>query len=551
MNNQSSQKNNSYLQASLAKVPFLLSLQDRKPLSVTYGCFDRNYWGWKFIDFPGPRFQEGVCALAFFYSVDFSGNYLFKNKRIFEWLLAGMDYWAKLAHKNGCFDEAYPYEQSFAATVFTVFYVGEAFLAVSGEIPEPLKGKLTETFSRAGEWLCRNDERHGILSNHLAAAASALHNAYLITGNKRFQERCDYFLQKIYRHQSQEGWFEEYGGADPGYQTLCLFFLARLWQRTKDDVLLEKIRSAIEFLSYLLHPDASIGGEYASRNTEFYFPAAFEMFAEKLTLARKIAQFMRKGIEVQMSAGLSAMDSYNFFPMLNNYIFAGLNVLAQESSEELPFQRKFQRYYKEAGIYIKSSDKYYAIVGVSKGGVIKVFDKEKGSLSYSDCGYWMKLKNEDIFSSQSLDRSRVACFEGDKITLSSRFSPAARKIFHPGLFILFRVFTLSLGRIPFFSYRIKSALVKALVLKKKNIGCVLSRSIEFKDNQIDIMDSIENADIKEPAFLARGDRFTTIHMGSSQYFQRGELEPEYFKSENLLESTPCKKLIKFEKTINF
>ena len=25
-------------------------------------------------------------------------------------------------------------------------------------------------------------------------------------------------------HQSEEGWFKEYDGADPGYQTLCLLF---------------------------------------------------------------------------------------------------------------------------------------------------------------------------------------------------------------------------------------------------------------------------------------------------------------------------------------
>jgi hypothetical protein len=137
------------------------------------------------------------------------------------------------------------------------------------------------------------------------------------------------------------------------------------------------------------------------------------------------------------------------------------------------------------------------------------------------------------------------------IELSSRFSQTTGKIFHPGLFIFFRILTLSLGRLPFFASWIKCALVKALVLKKINIGCILSRTIEFKDNQIHIIDIIDNIDSVNPVFLTRGDKFTTIHMGSSQYFQKSELEAEYFKVDNLLEGIRDKKLIRFEKTIIF
>jgi hypothetical protein len=361
-------------------------------------------------------------------------------------------------------------------------------------------------------------------------------------------------LQKIYAHQSDEGWFEEYGGADLGYQTLCSFFLAKIWQHTKDELLLEKLEKSIEFLSYFVQPDSTISGEYASRNTEFYFPGAFEILAEKFAVARKIAQFMKEGIESQKTAGLPAMDAYNFLPMLNNYIFTGLSAaVSEDTSQEppLPFQRKFQKYYKEAGIYIKSSDKYYSIVGVSKGGIIKIFDKEKKTLLYSDCGYLMRSKNGAVSSSQSLDRSRIACFSGDKIELSSQFCKVTGGIFYPGSFILFRIFTLSLGRLPFFAYWVKCALVKALVLKKKNISCALLRSVEFKDDQIHIIDTIKDLVNAKPVFLLRCDKFTTIHMGSSQYFQKSELDAEYFKDVNLLKDIPDKKLVKFEKTINF
>ena len=37
----------------------------REPRSPTAGCCDRTYWAWKFVDFPGARFQEALCVLSF------------------------------------------------------------------------------------------------------------------------------------------------------------------------------------------------------------------------------------------------------------------------------------------------------------------------------------------------------------------------------------------------------------------------------------------------------------------------------------------------------
>ena len=57
-----------YFEAICREAPRVLGLMDREPLSPTRGCMDRTYWGWKFTDFPGARFQEGVCVLSFLYT---------------------------------------------------------------------------------------------------------------------------------------------------------------------------------------------------------------------------------------------------------------------------------------------------------------------------------------------------------------------------------------------------------------------------------------------------------------------------------------------------
>ena len=40
---------------ALDDVAKILTLQDRNPHSPTYGCFDRNYWHYRIIDFPSGK----------------------------------------------------------------------------------------------------------------------------------------------------------------------------------------------------------------------------------------------------------------------------------------------------------------------------------------------------------------------------------------------------------------------------------------------------------------------------------------------------------------
>ena len=147
---------------------------DREPDSRTAGCCDRTYWAWKFVDFPGARFQEALCVLSFLYATDGPGNRQYRNPRLLEWIGNGLRFWSRIQYADGSFDEAYPFERSLAATAFTSFYIGEALGFLGSDLPADIRGSALETLERAGRWLSTNDESHGFLSNHLAAAAAAL-----------------------------------------------------------------------------------------------------------------------------------------------------------------------------------------------------------------------------------------------------------------------------------------------------------------------------------------------------------------------------------------
>jgi len=319
-----------YGRTILEQAPRVLSLMDRERISPTAGCCDRTYWAWKFVDFPRARFQEALCVLSFLYATKLNDSPYFGNPRLLEWIGAGLRFWSEIQHRDGSFDEAYPFERSLAATAFTSFYVGEALDFLGSELPKGILESVHHAMARAGQWLTKNDETHGFLSNHLAAAAAALYHVYRITDDDKLERRSRYFLERIMERQSREGWYEEYGGADPGYQTHGSFYLARYWEMSKDEDVRESLARSMTFLAYFVHPDGSLGGEYASRNTQTYYPAAFEIFAMRHPAAAWIADKMRPSVLSGAAAGLRSVDAYNYFPFLNNVVFAYILVLGRE-----------------------------------------------------------------------------------------------------------------------------------------------------------------------------------------------------------------------------
>lgn len=529
-------KNNFYLQACINRIPQLLSMQDRDPASKTYGSFDRTFWSWKFSDFPGARFQEGVHSQAFLYKFPFEGNYLFEQPSLLRWIEAGLVYWQKIQYKDGSFDEAYPFERSLGASAFTSFYLSEVFSLLAGDLNEKVRAGLRQSLLRAADWLCSADEKHGILSNHLAAAAAALYNIYEISGQARFHRRSEYFLEIIFSHQSKEGWFEEYGGADIGYLTHCLFFLEKIWRRSKDPSMRRSLERALEFISYFIHPDGTIGGEYGSRNTEFYFPAVFEILASEFPVAASVAAFLRPYVENGHTAGLAAMDAYNFFPVFNNYLHAGLNFSDLRNHSFLPKDKSFIKYFDDAGLYIRSTSSYYAVCGLSKGGVIKIFDKKHSRLKDSDCGYWGRFLRGDFVTTQYLRRPFCVSFSGNKLCLKTFFSKVPQKIFDPVLFIFFRLFLLTLGRSRMIGYFIKRLLVKILIIKKSVLKSSLKREIIFEEDSILIRDELNLSKGDPFVFLTKGSKFVSMHMGSSRYFQKNELVLPV-EEKNMIDST--------------
>ncbi len=515
-----------YAEALLAQAPRLLGAMDREAPSPTAGCCDRRFWAWKFVDFPAPRFQESVCALAYLHATPLPGSPYHGNPRLLEWIAMALRYWAGLQHADGSFDEAYPFERSLAATAFTAFYVAEALEWAGEQLPPEVVAPTRAAVLRAAGWLVRHDETHGVLSNHLAAAAAALHHAWRISGDAALESRCRFFLDRILDHQSGEGWYEEYGGADPGYQSHGSFYLARYLELSGDERVAESLLGSVRFLAHFAHPDGSFGGEYGSRNTQTYYPAAFEMLASRSGEAAWLADAMRPSVASGAAVGAAAIDAHNLCPLVNNLVFAHRARCDPNASRRQPVEPSpgpGRVVFPEAGIVRVRRRAYDAYVATTKGGVVQVFDRLRGRLVYSDCGYVGRSRRGALVATQYADPHRRVSVGEDRIEVEGGLVAVSRPTLSPWTLVGFRLFTLSIGRLAPVARWLKDRLVYVLIRRRRPLDLRFERSIEFAEDEVVVRDRLRGG---EPlARLGWAVRFATIHMGSSRYFVPNELEP--------------------------
>jgi hypothetical protein len=506
-----------YRRAALAEAWRLTSLVDRNPFSATRGSLSRTHWGWKFEDFPFPRMQEGVYALARLHALPGNDNPFFDRSDVRAWIEWAFEYWASRQHRNGAFDEAYPYEQCLAATAFTSFYVAHAFRLHQQHLPASLQERVKASLVAAGDWLIDNDETHGVLSNHLAVAVAALELIARIGGDARHSRRARHFLDRIFAHQSEEGWMREYDGADIGYGTHGLFYLASYWEVTGCRDTLAALRRFARFLAHFVHPDGTIGGEYSSRNTEFYYPAGFEILSHECPASAGIAAYMRSSIAERRACGVWAMDAFNFMPMLNNVLFAMDAARSGVAIEPVACERTpFSRYFEHCGLWIVNGERHYSIVGLSKGGTACVFDKRDRRLAARHAGL-VAFAGRRRFTSQDYTlRPRVDWSEDETTArVQVPWKVFGQMAFSPTLFIGFRLFNLSFGRLPAVSRWLKRILVHVLIARRKRPPIEHSRTVQVLGETISIVDEIRFAGGVDR--LAAAAQFAAIHMGSSMY----------------------------------
>ena len=556
-----------YAAKGLSQIPRLLSLQDRNPLSRTYGCFNREYWLCRTLDFPSAIAQFGVHSLALAYVTPFPENPYYRAPKIREWTLAGIDYWMRIQKSDGSFDEFYPNERGWAGpTGFLLYVMCDTYRLLGEEFPDSERPRFLEAVARAGRFLAKYDEP-GVLANHHAMAVLPIYEAYALLGEKSlldgFHVRLDDFLGQT----REEGWCLEYDGADLGYLSATVSFLSKLHKLYQDERTEAVCRRAIEFAAYFAYPNKHYAGSMGSRQTLHFYPHGFEIYAGKGNgLAAAVAERLLEGLDEGALVPPEIQEDRYFLYRIPELLQSWVDYGGRPSPlPPLPDQREpFEQYWPGAKIYARKGvdargRAYYTLVNLAKGGVIKHFRLDTGVSVENDCGFVAKLADGKVITSQWISEGNVArgpdgvpvekasgaagpagasagveAASTGATARSSRPGPSrvtvrapahfvVMKLFNPVTMIGFRVFMLAVGWNTRLAYEIKGWIRKLLMTRSGASPVTWNREVSFEDDSLVIRDRIERG--SAPAFvrLLLGDEFHVRYVPQSRYFQPQEL----------------------------
>lgn len=514
---------NAYLDLILGLIPRALSMLDRNCYSYTYGCFDRNFWHYKaLIDFPSATYQQAVLALALLFKNDFAGNSYYKNKKIMGYAKAGMLFWKSVQNKDGSFNEWYPQEHSYVATAFTSYAISESYLLLAEQLGD-IKEGVIEALAKAGRWLSKNYDYFA--ANHIAGAIAALYNIYLITQDESLRQAMRNNIKILLDNQSREGWFNEYGGADIGYLSVSIDFLAKYYQKSNDETIRQPLTKALDFIKYFIHPDGTSGGEYGSRNTKYLFLHGLTILSKEFKAAREILTFFNKRFDAKKIIIPQYLDDrYFIFFLLGNYLQAGLTQQEDYGCDYSFENASFLKIFNEAGLLSKRNQRYHLVINYKKG-VIKIFtlNPQENKLIYDNAGYFGMTKDGAVLSSQwlnSYSKEEISCLDKDIFAIKTKqpFHYLKQGLPLVRLLIPFRIFNYTIGRIGFLNSLFNRRLKKTMIIKKKLAPVFLERRVEISEDKLIIEDKIfKDRRIKLKNFSILND-IACLDVPSSRYF---------------------------------
>ena len=503
------------------------SMWNREPASSSFGSFDRQYWGWKYKDFSDATMQYGV-RLAVEYA---SARGLIEN--LPDFLGGYADYCASIQLADGSFNQCYPYERTPGVIydiLSTLVYVRRSpYLLDAGA-----RYKLDWVIERAVAFALRTDEKHGEVSNHLAHYAYELLQYAEFSGDDKVKAKAREYIDRFLdAFEPDEGWFLEYNGPDPGYQSRCLRYLVKIADISADEELWSTVRLAAGFINEMLMPDGSIHPMLGCRSTALLYPSAFERLACVDASWRGLAARVREGWRNRKVPMPSEIDYGNAIRLADDALdahnhLAGDNGIGVSNSDDLA-ESSGDRDFPKAGIHIRRLPDRAVFVASRLGGVIVAYSRNADSnwrLAYEDSGYLIKREGASWLTRMP-GASMAVSVTKDRITVKAVFSRSLHDEVTPFRLIVLRILNLTLLRSQWIGDIFRKLVVNRLMNNGKAVEPLsLTREVRFSATAIEIDDRFEGRGVLTSADseVFRCRRTIGTHMASSRYFQEEELE---------------------------
>ena len=510
---------NIYIESLHRNLPRLLSSFNMDTCSPLAGVGDRLYWGWKIIDFPNGTFQgavHGLAILTYLNKLPFGITQKSMLKKI-DYIVRGIE---KIISKNGSLAEALPNESSFCVSALVASDVLAAKEILTKYLSKKQKAEWITIIKPLIKFLIKQDEYHGLISNHLASASLAMYRWHKITKDKKAEIRGKMWLERILQNQSSEGWFEEYGSADPGYQSWCITQLAQLHVLRPDLKLSKPLSRSLEFLTYAAHPDGSFGGNYGSRNTRFLLPGGLEIMKKVNGNASALSKFAETGIREYKFVTLDSIDAGNLVPIFNDYAIAAYyNKKVKKKAKPLilPHQKNnIKTWFSKSGWLVESGKGFYTIINFKKGGAYVHFKNSKER--YEDPGFVVKSDNGKLFTSFNTKATNIEKlkFNSKEINVNFKLSIINYQYPKPIQFIILRILSLTFFKSLYIGNLIKKFLANYLIKKRKNSNVKVNRGY-ILGKHFKVLNKVLGQN--KFKILNNNKYFSNMHMASQGYWQ--------------------------------
>lgn len=455
---------------------------DFREHSSTYGVADREYWAWKTKDFPNGTMQAGLAGF-----LDAHSLLNYKPNEVTRVVSAVINGTLNIQRSNGSFEEAYPYESSYAVTGLVLFDLLYSYLSYPHFFTKEDKSKLDTIALKSQRFIEKTPETHGIISNHLASSVLALELFHLYQGTKNTKTALRDFIGL----QKSEGWFPEYEGADPGYQTLLNSYIIRYLSLTSNQELEIALNKSLQFVSHFFSPSGDFSGEIGSRGTAIPYPAS-------LTPDHGQKWFKENYLSSDKAVTPITIDNGNFVPLWNSWCFA----ITGKKTINFQFEPKVSITFSEAGLMVQQTKNAFLAVNLNTGVCLKYSQTEAKWKDESLCALEIENKFYRPFKAiLNKDQSIVIHYGQSKYT--NELNSALRSI-------VLRLIGLGLYFFPALQRAIKIILA-GFVMKKQNINIKNTQTITI-DLRSDVFVILKPDSAK---IIHRGHY---AHMASANYF---------------------------------
>ena len=351
---------------------------------------------------------------------------------------------------------------------------------------------------------------------------------------KKWELKKNERIKRVLSWQNEEGWFQEYEGFDPGYHTLTILFLSWLYDINPDnDELKEAVAKAIDLSIEFIHPDGTFGGEYGSRNTNNFFSYGFELSGKW----KKEALFINNRFIKALGNGLTPCYSddhimghhvWNYFLTFKGFI---------EKRPDVELKRKQRYLLKNAQIIIDRRSDFEIYIALNKGGVFKLFHKNK--LICSDTNFSIIEKNKNAVA--HLIDNYETIINDNEIIIKGYLGWAKQQQMTSLKLIILRIVMFFGGR--FFPNFIRKLLQLLLITGKQQSKYFFNRKIKWINREIEVTDKICACNWNDVKHAGIGCDQTSIYVVMSRTFHKGQLQKFINLDDKLKKLKPDEDLV--------